>query len=79
MKLYADTFVEGEETISNQVVFEDIMESLISASVRLRDEKAQNLLREVVQWVGRAPVTDEEQARVVKLREQASALLVNVA
>ena len=79
MKLYADTFVEGEETVSNEIVFKDIMESLTTATARLRDENAQRLLREVVQWVGRAPATDEEKIRVSQLREQASALLVNAA
>ena len=79
MKLYADTFVEGEETISNEIIYRDVMESLTAASERLRDENAQKLLREVVQWVGRAPTTNEEQIRVAKLREQANALLVNAA
>ena len=79
MKLHADTFVEGEETVSNEIVSKDILESLASATARLKDENAQKLLREVVQWVGRAPMTEEERNRVSLLREQANALLVNAA
>ena len=79
MKLYSDTFVEGEETVSNEIVFKDVMESLTGATSRLRDEKAQKLLREALEWVGRAPATDEERIRVSQLREQANALFIPVA
>ena len=79
MKLYADTFVEGEETVSNEIIHRDMMESLTAAAARLRYENAQRLLREVVEWAGRAPATDEERIQVTQLREQAASLLVNAA
>ena len=75
MKLYADTFVEDEETVPNEVVFQDIMKSLTSATARLREENNQKLLAELVEWVGRAPANAEEQGKVFRLREQATTLL----
>ena len=78
MIVHADTFIAGEETVSNAIVLKDIMQSLTSATSGLRDENAQKLLREVVQWVGRAPATDKERIRVSQLREQANALFIPV-
>ena len=42
MILHADTFVEGEETASNKIDFNDVMQSLTSAAAQLRDENAQD-------------------------------------
>ena len=79
MILHADTYIAGEETISNEIVFNDMMQSLTGAASRLRDENAQKLLRETLQWVGRAPATDEERIRVSQLRERAKALFISAA
>ena len=74
-RLVPDELIEGEETVSNDKIFNDIMESLTTATVRLHDGNAQKLLSEAIPWVGRAPVTDEERAHVSRLREQATTLL----
>ena len=65
----------GEETVDNETFFNDLVSGLTSATNRLREENAREMLRETLEWIGRVPGNPQEQNTLSSLRERAEAVL----
>ncbi|GEM_PF-6065133 len=64
-----------EDTIDNETFFNEMVEGLTSATSQLREQNTRLMLREMTEWIGRTPKTDEELVAVSNLRERALALI----
>ena len=64
-----------DDTIDNETFFNDLVEGLTSATNQLKEQNARLMPREMTEWVGRAPKTDEELVAVSNLRERALVMI----
>ena len=66
---------DSEGIIDNEAFFNDLVSGLTSATKRMREENAREMLRDTLEWVGRVPGNAQEQKRLLEVRERAEAVL----
>jgi|GEM_PF-5822553 len=76
-QLMPDEWIEGEDSVSHEEIHRDLTEGLRETIAEMREKRAQKLVQDAAEWIGRAPTNDEEKRRVTKLRERALALSAN--